>query len=80
MSKPSTGSPAFPEVRILKGDNYNPITKVYYPGMTMRDYFAASALQGYLASLPQNSGIKPDLAAKAAYEIADAMIRARESA
>ena len=39
-----TGGPAFPEIRIQKGDNYNPSIKVYYPGMKLRDYFAAKAL------------------------------------
>jgi hypothetical protein len=44
-------------------------------GMTLRDYFAAKAMQGILAdpSTPEIMDI-----AGAAYEVADAMLKARE--
>jgi hypothetical protein len=44
-------------------------------GMTLRDYFAARAMQGMLAdpSTPEIMDI-----AGAAYEVADAMLKARE--
>lgn len=58
------------------------------PGMSLRDYFAAAALQGsvYGAS---NSRLSPDsemdngetvadIAAKTSYQFADAMLKARE--
>jgi hypothetical protein len=44
-------------------------------GMTLRDYFAAAALQGNLIE-PTASN---DDVAKWAYSLADAMIRAREA-
>lgn len=44
-------------------------------GMTMRDYFAAAALQGNLIE-PTASN---DDVAKWAYSLADAMIKAREA-
>lgn len=50
MSNTNTGGPAFPEIRIVSGDNYNPPTKLYYGGMTLRDYFAAKAMQGLLSN------------------------------
>jgi hypothetical protein len=46
-------------------------------GMTLRDYFAAKAMQGMFASgnLPQS--VQDDELAFAAYEMADAMLKAR---
>ena len=67
MSNTNTGGPAFPGVDEL-GDPYN--------GMTLRDYFAAKAMQGILAD-PNTPEIM-DIAG-AAYEAADAMLRAREN-
>ena len=49
-------------------------------GMTLRDYFAAQALQGYLAmySDPNYQGPTYSDAAESAYNFADAMLKARE--
>ena len=47
-------------------------------GMTLRDYFAAAALQGLLAS-PAEAEFGVSHFATAAYEAADAMIKAREA-
>ncbi len=48
-------------------------------GMTLRDYFAAKAMQGMFASgnLPQS--VQDDELAFAAYNMADAMMKAREA-
>jgi len=50
-------------------------------GMTLRDWFAGQALNGYLASwndeIP-NEFFEPDYVAGRVYEFADAMIKARE--
>lgn len=43
-------------------------------GMTMRDYFAAKAMQGILYE-----GLEPMETAKHAYAMADAMMKAREA-
>lgn len=43
------------------------------PGMTLRDYFAAKAMQGMLANNPNDSDIATD-----AYLIADDMMQVRE--
>ena len=48
-------------------------------GMTMRDYFAAKAMQAYFTD--PNVGFGSDVVeagARAAYRIADAMLKARE--
>jgi hypothetical protein len=47
-------------------------------GMTLRDYFAAKAIQGIMASGIYPTGIMFDTA-KEAYEMADAMLKAREA-
>jgi hypothetical protein len=46
-------------------------------GMTLRDYFAAKAVQGICASGPSEDWTNDQLAAEA-YELADAMLKARE--
>jgi len=46
------------------------------PNITLRDYFAAKALQGLLANA-NNDGFKAQYA-RWAYEYADAMLLARE--
>ena len=62
--------PAFPTTMHNYGDG-----KYASHGMTLRDYFAAKAMQGMLAdpSTPEIMDI-----AGAAYEVADAMLKARE--
>lgn len=77
MSNTNTGGPAFPEIRIVSGDNYNAPTKVYYGGMTLRDYFAAKAMQGFMANKSNPMHFQPDADAGWAYTIADAMLKAR---
>jgi len=46
-------------------------------GMTLRDYFAAKAMQGICASGPTTEWSNSRLAAEA-YDLADAMMEARE--
>lgn len=59
--------PAFPLKEPLPSDN---------EGMTLRDYFAAKALQGLLA-FPDSEGSRQEFAAEA-YAFADAMLEARQ--
>lgn len=49
-------------------------------GMTLRDYFAAKAMQGLLAAQVHGFNDQPAKGpfASMAYEMADAMIKARE--
>ena len=43
-------------------------------GMTLRDYFAAKAMQGIIASLQEGE----DFSCEWAYEVADSMMKARD--
>jgi hypothetical protein len=53
-------------------------------GMSLRDYFAAAALQGWLASYPESYILHPasneceNDVARLSYKMADAMITARK--
>ncbi|EOI6457448.1 hypothetical protein ACMU59_004188 [Yersinia enterocolitica] len=61
-----TGGLAFP---------FNDIGGDCYPGMTLRDYLAAKAMQATLSN-PNCDYYKDDLA-EWSYQVADAMIKAR---
>lgn len=63
------GGPAFPNVP--PDSQYSDWDK----GMTLRDYFAAAALQGLLAD---GGGASWNDDAKSAYLAADAMLKARD--
>jgi len=64
-----TGGPAFPLQSI--GPEFAP----GYAGMSLRDYFAAKAMQGMMAG---NWNTNYDAWAEHAYQLADAMLRARQ--
>jgi hypothetical protein len=71
MSK-ETGGPAFPD------GSTNPWGIAEKGGMTLRDYFAAKAMQGVVEGMAARAGelIYTECAALS-YEIADAMLAAR---
>ena len=72
MSNTNTGGPAFPTTKPL--DSWDDPNQ----GMTLRDYFAAKAMQGVLAGYV--TGLPPsEMTAEAAYKYADAMLKAREA-
>jgi beta-N-acetylglucosaminidase len=48
-------------------------------GMTLRDYFAAKAMQGFMANKSNPMHFQPEADASWAYSIADAMLKAREA-
>jgi hypothetical protein len=70
MNNPPAFPYSFPDG---KQDNYH---AAY--GMTLRDYFAAKAMQGICASGPSLEWSSDRLAAEA-YDLADAMLKAREA-
>jgi len=71
MNNTNTGGPAFPVQSVYIEDQ-----ETNSHGMTLRDYFAATVLQGLLASgLDQP---KFEFARKS-YEMADEMLKAREA-
>jgi DNA-directed RNA polymerase alpha subunit len=53
---------------------------LHITGMTLRDYFAAKALQGMLVNMiiPDEVDNAPKFLAKTAYKVADAMMSARD--
>jgi len=69
MSNTDTGGPAFPVPGLHRAEHNN--------GMTLRDYFAAKAMQGMMHDVTQPVG---EVIAAWAYAMADAMLRAREAA
>ena len=70
----NTGGPAFPSFDYIAQDGRkNP------EGMTLRDYFAAKAMQGMMADGQVLKLVGDSELANAAYAIADAMLKAREA-
>lgn len=65
------GGAAFPQISEL-GD-----IAVLSPGMTLRDWFAGQALSGWLASFGTGEAVNVQNSAEFCYEIADAMLSAR---
>ena len=53
--------------------------QVHRWGMTLRDYFAAKAMQGFMANKSNPMHYQPEEDAQWAYMIADAMLKAREA-
>ena len=48
-------------------------------GVTLRDYFAAAALQGFCANNPESPDADFAVVAQIAYELADEMLKARDA-
>ena len=72
-----TGGPAFPVPFSLDPAQGGPVFAELYGngGMSLRDYFAAKAMQGMMAG---NWNTNYDAWAEHAYQLADAMLRARQ--
>ena len=79
MSQPiNDGGPAFPSVYYSEPIGSIGPQFTIKGGMTLRDYFAAAALQGLMAKVdPEDHWA--DYRAKWSYEAADAMLKAREA-
>ena len=71
--------PAFPATEIDGGtDGVGCKDGVWhYTGMTLRDYFAAKALQGFASTLTGTAPVLFDVLSRDAYLMADAMLKAR---
>ena len=78
------GGPAFPST-LQSGGPAFPSTLQYFPddtsyhdceGMTLRDYFAAKAMQGFLSA--PDTGWAEEEMAEQAYKMADRMLEARK--
>ena len=72
MNNTNTGGPMFPA----------PVTKPlenYYPGISIRDYFAAKAMQGLIGGIESGKEHQIALVPSTAYAMADEMLKAREA-
>ena len=69
MNNTNTGGPAFPVCDAARIHDLK--------GMTLRDYFAAKAMQGLLAGTLKSSDTS--LIARDCYAMADSMLKAREA-
>lgn len=89
MSAKDNGGPAFPALDLGEQDFGQ---RGAYPGMTLRDYFAAKALAALITEPPWGEGSQAITSrlsdatgdeamnyANVAYKIADAMLKAREA-
>ena len=65
--------PAFPS----QVDFDSPRTGVHYLGMTLRDYFAAKAMQAFISTYANGQADQFDHIAGDAYDVADMMLKAR---
>jgi hypothetical protein len=72
----NTGGPAFPSPGVVLHSGNQ---QGAYEGMTLRDYFAAKAMQGILASGNLPKSVQYDELASVAYKMADAMLKARQA-
>lgn len=70
-----TGGPAFPQSndRIVAS-----LSIANSQGMTLRDYFAAKAMQAYTSDLDWRMDMSNEQTAIAAYSMADAMLKVRD--
>ena len=67
--KPYYGEQAFPQKEPLTG---------HCCGMSLRDYFAAKAMQGMIVNAPDWDAMTYEIIAKCAYAMADVMLKATE--
>ncbi len=68
--------PAFPSSNEVTLGN---LRSSGHSGMSLRDYFAAKAMQGYCSDPDWRQDMTPTDTAFAAYTQADAMLKAREA-
>lgn len=68
--QPPSGGPAYPTNQYANGIS----PSGHSQGMTLRDYFAAQAMQGLCA----HGNVNPEQMARAAYIVANAMLEARK--
>lgn len=84
MSNKDGGGAAFPSAGVVIDYDKNEHQQGAYEGMSLRDYFAAKAMQDMIANgdwvsrMASRTGAEPsECTSCAAYEVADAMIAER---
>lgn len=79
MNQINDGGPAFPGVEYKRtGDECGVSVMTIVGGMTLRDYFAAAALQGILSNTEASKAWNESDVARFCYFQADSMLKARE--
>ena len=78
MSKPDDGGPAFPHPNPNYSQDYGWRHRAF-GGMTLRDWFAGQALVGMGTWTPGAKANNLPAKAHYAYELADAMLKARSA-
>jgi hypothetical protein len=79
MSKQDDGGQAFPGERTLLRAGYATSEREPVAGMTLRDYFAAKAMQALLTKMENMDNVtrlRLEALAHSSYMVADAMLRA----
>jgi len=76
--KINDGGPAFPVILSSENARDERISPIVSEGLTIRDWFAGMALQGFTANEQTCSEISNVETARLCYEVADAMLKARE--
>jgi hypothetical protein len=77
MSTTNTGGPAFPGPYASENGNIEVLWK--QQGMTLRDYFAAKAMQSILQAKDVHDSREWNNTAWIAYQVSDEMLKAREA-
>jgi len=73
----NTGGPAFPVTSYVNSDGET--FESQPQGMTLRDYFAAKAMQSLLTGIESGKEHQVVLIPNIAYELADEMLKARKA-
>lgn len=80
MTRPdriNDGGPAFPYLTASETDR-EVTTHEGEHGMSLRDFFAAKAMQAYISSYPRGEAPAGDAIALDSYDMADEMLKARQ--
>jgi hypothetical protein len=77
MSAINDGEPAFP-VPVGEREFWDREENGSPNGITIRDYFATAAMQGFVSSYPNGQGDGAEAIAQDSYTLADAMLAARK--
>lgn len=75
------GGPAFPSDERIYGSEGTVMQKIEHRGMSLRDWFAGQALAGIMACDPAlaDGKYEPNIVARSCFELANAMLKAREA-
>ncbi len=74
------GGPAFPfDWKDFQPTMGEQVVREQFQGMSLRDYFAAKAMQAIISNPGIKEGVKNELIVRLAFEMADCMIKGRKT-